>query len=175
MITLDYTKVNEYYKFYKTTNWSRLQMEKGLCENVLCLQFKDNIIVNENLVPVTIQIWDFLDYYNVEININLIQHLENDFPTLHRAVKYINEVFKKPFCKRCGKMTKIHKKQQLCADCLNSNCLESKTDKVCVICLDTISRNVFRTQCSHYFHSQCILGIKKCPQCRFNFYQEFEI
>lgn len=44
------------------------------------------------------------------------------------------------------------------------------TDITCSICLDTITKNAYKTGCGHCYHKECIQPIlrntRKCPCCR---------
>jgi len=174
MLTLNYNKVREYYNFYKNTNWRESQINKGILDDVLTLSFIDNIVVNDNLISTTILIKEFVPHkFDVNIFINL-QKIVLKNQTLKQACNWVNNTFKKPFCIECSKLLPINKSGK-CVECLNKECISIDTDKTCSVCLLEVNRNVYRTLCNHFFHTECVKGVRSCPNCRFNFYEDFEL
>lgn len=51
-----------------------------------------------------------------------------------------------------------------------------KYDDVCSLCLDTLNYDVYKTECNHYFHANCLIEVVskkviediKCPLCQKN-------
>ena len=141
------------------------------------MQFTDSIIIDNEpkMVIITIKENDggFYNRFDVNIQLHIYSFILLD-QTLGECVKWVNKKFCEKTCIKCKNFHKLSK-DGYCLNCLEQDCLKIKTDKICPICLDDLYRNIFRTKCGHYFHTQCIINLQKCPVCRFNFYEEFNI
>lgn len=175
LIEFKYNDIKKYYEHYKMSDWRNIQRNKNLQTDKLVMQFSDTLILDNEPIVFNISIWEGMYVRRFHCNISIgSQVFKAQNKTLCECVKWVNKIFSQKTCSRCKKFGNISK-SGLCTYCLEMDCLKVKTDKICPICLDSIERNVFRTRCSHYFHTHCIMNLQKCPVCRFNFYEEFNI
>lgn len=94
--------------------------------------------------------------------------------SLSEMVKWLNMLFAQKHCVKCKSLTKIDKDKGLCVDCFRMECFKVKTEKRCAVCLEDITHNIHLTACNHLFHFVCVVGLEKCPLCRYNFLDSIE-
>ena len=173
-LLFEYETIKNFYDFYKSCDWKTIQKNKSppLRSDIIVMDFRDNVLVDGEIRPFYVLISQSMPRkFNISISI-VSQNFNTHNKTLRESVKWINSIFNQETCKECKLFAKLDKDKKLCVDCYRKLCFKVNTDKECSICLDNIEHDVYRTKCNHYFHFKCIMGLDKCPLCRYNFNSE---
>lgn len=174
----DYDTLKSFYDFYKTSDWKSLQSNKipPIRSDRIVMEFRDQILVENEVRPFYLFISQNLSNpRKFDSSITIVsQTFKICTKTLREIVKWINSIFQQQHCVECKMFAKLDKNKKLCVECYKKTCFKVNTNKVCSICLENIEHNIHRTRCNHYFHFICIMGIDKCPLCRFNFNDAIE-
>jgi hypothetical protein len=168
-LILDYKTTKSYYDFYKTTDWKSKQLGRALRSDVITIDFNDNIVIDGELQPFQIYIMEHKTNPKMFDSTVTVKHLRytNVNKSLRDIVKWVNSIFAQKYCVLCKCLTKVDKERGYCVDCYKLECFKVKTNKSCAICMEEITYNVHRTACNHFFHFKCIIGLDKCPLCRY--------
>lgn len=178
-------------KFSNKNVKSRFIMEINSYLKVLTPSF--NIIIDKDVQSVVNMFAKYLDVaYNILINSNLAKINQKLLNSIKKDKHWLalsnNNNIQAPLLtpkitlpEKKNKIEKIFKKLPQ-----KKNCIELENDDVCVICLQSLDKNlvksngIFISKCNHKFCSDCIFqnishGNNNCPICRTVFIENKKI